>query len=87
MSFIRSLNYNGVIFGLDIVHSYVYDRDVKRKDLEKTLKGMGWWFLRHGGRHDVWTDGDREEPIPRHTDINEKLARSILRKAKKGEKL
>jgi len=51
------------------------------------MKGMGWWFLRHGGRHDVWTDGEREEPIPRHTEINEKLARSILRKAKKGGKL
>ena len=72
---------------LTIVHLYVYDCIMKRKDLEKTLKRMGWWFLRHGGRHDVWTDGDRQEPIPRHTEINEKLARSILRKAKKWGKL
>ena len=48
---------------------------MKRKELEKALKGMGWWFLRHGGRHDVWTDGNRQEPIPRHIEINEKLAR------------
>jgi len=41
----------------------------------------------HGRRHDVWTDGDRHEPIPRHIEINEKLARSILRKAKKGGNL
>jgi mRNA interferase HicA len=60
---------------------------MKRKDLEKVLKGMGWRFLRHGGRHDVWTDGDRQELIPRHNEINEKLARSILREAKKGGKL
>ena len=60
---------------------------MKRKDLEKALKGMGWWFLRHGGRNDVWTDGDLQEPIPRHNEINEKLARSILRKAKKRGKL
>ena len=50
------------------------------------LKEMGWWFLRHGGKHDVWTDGNRQEPIPRHIEINEKLARSILRKGKKRGK-
>ena len=60
---------------------------MKRKELEKALKGMGWWFLRHGRRHDMWTDGNRQEPIPRHIEINEKLARSILRKAKKRGKL
>jgi len=59
---------------------------MKRKELEKALKGMGWRFLRHGGRHDVWTDGNWQEPIPRHIEINEKLARSILRKAKKRGK-
>jgi mRNA interferase HicA len=59
---------------------------MKRRDLERAMKEMGWWFLRHGGRHDVWTDGDRQELIPRHTEINEKLARSILHKAKKGKK-
>jgi len=59
---------------------------MKRKELEKALKGMGWWFLRHGGRHDVWTGGNRQEPIPRHIEIIEKLARSILRKGKKRGK-
>jgi mRNA interferase HicA len=57
---------------------------VKRKKLENELKKLGWWFLRHGGNHDVWTDGNRQEPIPRHSDINEKLVRSIIRKAKRG---
>ena len=52
--------------------------DMKRKKLENELKMLGWWFLRHGGNHDVWTDGNRQEPIPRHSEINEKLARSIL---------
>jgi mRNA interferase HicA len=58
---------------------------MKRKKLENELKQSGWWFLRHGGNHDIWTDGERQEPIPRHSDINEKLARSILRKAKRGD--
>jgi mRNA interferase HicA len=59
---------------------------MKRKTLEGKLKELGWWFLRHGGNHDVWTDGNRQEPIPRHNEINEKLARYILRKAQRGPK-
>jgi mRNA interferase HicA len=54
---------------------------VKRRDLEQRLSQCGWRFLRSGGRHDVWTDGDREEAVPRHREINENLARSILRRA------
>ena len=61
--------------------------NMKRKELEKALMGMGRRFLCHGGRHDVWTDGNRQEPIPRHIEINEKLTRSILRKAERREKL
>ncbi len=54
---------------------------MKRNKLEKYLKKFGWWFLRHGGNHDIWTNGERQESIPRHSEINEKLARSIIRKA------
>ena len=56
---------------------------MKRVDLEKALRDRGWRFLRHGGRHDVWTDGEREEAIPRHREIHEDLARAILRRAKR----
>ena len=56
---------------------------MKRRDLEKSLRQIGWTFLRHGKRHDVWTDGDREEAIPRHTEINERLARTILNRAER----
>jgi mRNA interferase HicA len=59
---------------------------MKRKKLEDELKRLGWWFLRHGGNHDIWTDGSRQEPIPRHNEINEKLACSIIKKAKNGGK-
>ena len=54
---------------------------MKRRDLEKRLTECGWYFLRSGGRHDVWTDGEREEAVPRHREINEKLARAILKRA------
>ena len=67
--------------GLDYAHISVYTLCVKRIELERRLSELGWYFLRHGGNHDVWTDGDREETIPRHNEINENLARRILRRA------
>lgn len=54
---------------------------MKKIDLEKRLKKAGWWLLRHGGNHDVWTNGKENEPVPRHNEINELLAKKILRKA------
>lgn len=57
---------------------------MKRRELEKALRELGWRFLRHGGRHDVWTDGEAEEAIPRHNEIHEKLARLVLRRARGG---
>ena len=67
--------------GLVFVHPYVYLGGVKRRDLEARLRELGWSFLRHGGSHDVWSDGDRLEYVPRHAEITENLARKILRKA------
>ena len=63
------------------VHGQVYKNVMKRRELEEALRKVGWRFLRHGAKHDVWTDGERQEPVPRHTEINEKLARVILRRA------
>jgi mRNA interferase HicA len=54
---------------------------VKRRDLERKLTDCGWYFLRSGGRHDVWTDGEGEEAVPRHREINERLAQAILKRA------
>jgi mRNA interferase HicA len=56
---------------------------MKRKILEMKLKKLGWEFYRHGGNHDIWTNGSRQEPIPRHNEINEKLAQTILKRANK----
>jgi mRNA interferase HicA len=51
---------------------------MNRRELEERLKEAGWYLARHGSRHDVWTDGERQEPVPRHREINERLARAIL---------
>ena len=56
---------------------------MKRRELEKLLRKLGWTLLRHGGKHDIWTKGEHEEAIPRHVEINEKLARVILGRARR----
>ncbi len=53
---------------------------MKQKDLIKKLESIGFQFERHGGNHDVYKRGKEIEQIPRHKEINEKLARAILRK-------
>jgi mRNA interferase HicA len=59
---------------------------LKRRDLEAKITELGWRFLRRGGRHDVWTNGEREEAVPRHREINEQLARAILQRIQKETK-
>jgi len=70
--------------GVACVHVCVYIETVKGKELERRLRGLGWIFQRHGGKHDVWVnaDGSFSEFVPRHMEINEKLAQVILRRAK-----
>ncbi len=55
---------------------------MKRRDLIKLFEKNGWYFLREGGRHDVYTNGVQSEPIPRHREINEQLAKALIKKHK-----
>lgn len=48
---------------------------MKKRDIEKRLSQLGWWFGRHGGNHDVWTNGNMCEFVPRHVEIGEMLAK------------
>jgi mRNA interferase HicA len=57
---------------------------VKRTQLEKILKNLGWSLDRHGRKHDVWTNGEYEIVVPRHKEINEYTAKAILKEAKGG---
>ena len=54
---------------------------MKKRELERSLKSLGWRLLREGGNHEIWTNGKETEPVPRHREISEFLARKILRKA------
>lgn len=53
---------------------------MKRTDLERLFKKNGWHFERNGGNHDVWVKGNETEAIPRHREINEMLAKALIRK-------
>lgn len=53
---------------------------MKRKELIKLLENNGWYLKRNGGNHDIYTNVTRIEPIPIHTEINERLAKGIIKK-------
>ena len=54
---------------------------MKRSDLIARLEVAGCTLLRHGGKHDIYHNPrtGRSQPIPRHREINELLAKKILR--------
>jgi len=54
---------------------------MKRGALLKKIKALGCVFVKHGKKHDVYKNPRTgfEERIPRHTDINENLAKHIIR--------
>ncbi len=55
---------------------------MKRVDLIRKLENGGCVLLRHGGRHDWYQNPATRaaQPVPRHREIKEYLARHILRK-------
>ena len=53
---------------------------MKQRDLIKKLEQAGFRFERHGAEHDVYRRGSDIEEVPRHREINERLARKILKK-------
>jgi predicted RNA binding protein YcfA (HicA-like mRNA interferase family) len=54
---------------------------VKRRDLIEKIEAMGCVFIRHGGKHDWYQNPTTKvcQPVPRHREIKEHLARHILK--------
>lgn len=54
---------------------------MKRKELIKTLSGLGCILVRRGGRHDLFKNPAtrKQQPVPRHTEIDEHLAKHIIK--------
>lgn len=53
---------------------------MKTKDLIRLLESNGWKFKRHGADHDVYIKGTERESVPRHKEIKENLAKSIIKR-------
>lgn len=53
---------------------------MKQRELIKRLENAGFIFEQHGSNHDIYVRGTEREEIPRHNEINERLAKAILRR-------
>lgn len=55
---------------------------MKRADLIRKLSELGCELIRHGGKHDWYQNLTTKvcQPVPRHREINENLAKSIIKK-------
>lgn len=54
---------------------------MKRRELLRQLRKEGCVLLRSGGNHDVYVcrKTGKKQPVPRHSEIDEHLARHIIR--------
>lgn len=54
---------------------------MKRRELLRKIESLGCELLRHGGRHDWYRNPETgvSQAVPRHNEIDEHLARHILR--------
>ena len=52
---------------------------MRRKELIRQLTAAGCILQRHGSRHDIYLNpiNGKKQPVPRHGDIEEALARHI----------
>jgi predicted RNA binding protein YcfA (HicA-like mRNA interferase family) len=57
---------------------------MKRKDLIKEITSLGCILLRHGNRHDLYSNPKtgNKQPVPRHNEIDEALAKHIIKALK-----
>lgn len=54
---------------------------MKRRQFIRQLLKEGCVLLRHGARHDIYLNPatGRKQPVPRHSEIDERLVRHIRR--------
>ncbi|MBN1933975.1 MAG: type II toxin-antitoxin system HicA family toxin [Anaerolineae bacterium] len=54
---------------------------MKQRDLVRELEKMGCVLIRHGAKHDWYQNPKTQisQPVPRHKEINERLARHIIK--------
>ena len=54
---------------------------MKRIDLVREIESLGCVLIRHGAKHDWYRNPNTgvAQPVPRHREIKEQLARKIIR--------
>lgn len=53
---------------------------VQRRKVEKKFEANGWYFVRHGGNHDIWSNGKIKTQLPRHPKFSDKLYKGLIKK-------
>ena len=53
---------------------------MKQRDLVKKLEAAGFVLKSHGGNHDIYVRGNDVEAVPRHREIKETTAKTILKR-------
>jgi mRNA interferase HicA len=54
---------------------------VKRRDLVRYLEGNGFYLLREGGNHSVYTDNIKTIPVKRHRSLDRITANELCKQA------
>jgi predicted RNA binding protein YcfA (HicA-like mRNA interferase family) len=54
---------------------------VKRRDLVKYFEENGFFWLREGRNHSIYTNNDKTIPIKRHTTIDRITANELCKQA------
>ena len=54
---------------------------VKRRDLIKHLEENGFYLLREGGKHSIYTNNQKTVPIKRHRTIDRIIANELCKQA------
>jgi len=54
---------------------------VKRRDLMKYLEANGFYLLREGSKHSVYTNGAKMIPVKRHRSLDRITANELCKQA------
>ena len=54
---------------------------VKRRDLVRYLEANGFYLLREGGKHSIYTNGIKTVPIKRHRLLDRITANELCKQA------
>ena len=54
---------------------------VKRRDLIRYFERNGFYLLREGSKHSIYTNGDRTLPVKRHRTLDRITANELCKQA------